>query len=182
MEKLAAKIYGEALFETAREVGKRDAILEEIGQISEVFSQNPDFDRLMRHPGIPRQEKLKALENVFGGRICGELMGFLEIVVQKERFGELPGAFGYFADSVKKLRKIGVAKVTAAAELTEEQKADIKKRLLEITEYVDLELHFDTDASLIGGLVIRIDDRVADSSIRTKMNTMKEQLLKIQLG
>jgi len=58
----------------------------------------------------------------------------------------------------------------------------VEKRLLETTKYVKFEMHYDVDSELIGGMVIRVGDRVVDSSIRTKLEDMKKQLLNIQLG
>ena len=56
------------------------------------------------------------------------------------------------------------------------------QRLLQTTKYESFEMNYQVDASLIGGMVIRVGDRVVDSSIRTKLEDMKKQLLNIQLG
>lgn len=182
MAKLVSKTYGEALFEAATEAGKTKQLMEELEVVQTVLAQNPDFDRLMKHPGIPKQEKIKVVEKAFQNRVSEELAGFLKIVVEKERYGELPAIFDYFTDRVKEAEKIGVAYVKTALELTEEQKEKVEQRLLETTGYLSMEMHFSTDASLIGGMVIRIKDRVVDSSIRTRLEDLKRQLLKIQLS
>jgi len=70
----------------------------------------------------------------------------------------------------------------SAVELSPEQKAAVEAKLLETSGYRKMEMHFDTDAALIGGMVIRIGDRVVDSSIRTKLDGLTRQLLQIQLG
>ena len=105
-----------------------------------------------------------------------------KLVVEKERYSQLPAIFRHFTDQMKKLQKIGVAYVTTAFELTKTQKEQVEKRLLETTGYVKLELYYDIDPLLIGGMVIRIDDRVVDSSVRTKLDHLTKQLLNIQLG
>lgn len=182
MAKLVSKTYGEALFETAEEAGRTGQMLEELTEIQKLFSENPEFDRLLKHPGIPKHEKLKVIENVFEGRVCQELAGFLKIVIEKERYRDFPAICSYFTDKVKQAEKIGVAYVTAAAELTPGQKDSIKAKLLETTDYETMEIHYKTDASLIGGMVIRINDRVVDSSVKSKLENLTRQLLKIQLG
>ena len=83
---------------------------------------------------------------------------------------------------VKEEKKIGVAYVTTAVELSEEKKQNVKVRLLQTTQYKEMEMNYSVDESLIGGMVIRIKDRVVDSSVRTKLEEMKKQLLQIQLG
>ena len=75
-----------------------------------------------------------------------------------------------------------MAHVASAVELKSEQKAMIEQRLLETTEYVEFEMEYSVDPSLIGGLVIRIGDRVVDSSIKTQINELHRSLSKLQLS
>jgi F-type H+-transporting ATPase subunit delta len=184
MAKLVSKTYGEALFETCMEKGADKAVelMEEIEVVRNVLAENPQFDELMKHPGIPKQEKLETVKEVFKGRVSDELEGLLEVVISKERYKDLPAIFSYFTDRVKEQQKIGIAYVTTAVELTKDQEAAVERRLLETSGYNKMEMHFDRDGSLIGGMVIRIGDRVVDSSIRTKLDGLTKQLLQIQLG
>lgn len=184
MAKLVSKTYGEALFEAAMESGgdRAGEMLEEIDAVRKILADNPRFDELMKHPGIPKQEKLQVVETVFRGRVSDELVNFLEIIVSKERYRDLPAVFDYFTDKVKEEKKIGIAQVTTAQELSAAQKSAVESRLLETSGYREMEMYFNTDASLIGGMVIRIGDRVVDSSIRTKLDSLTKQLLQIQLG
>lgn len=185
MAKLVSKTYGEALFEIAMEAKEGDKageLMEEIIQVKDIIRQNPEFDKLLKHPGIPKQEKIQVVKNVFKGHISEEFLGFLEVVLQKERYSELPAIFEYFIEKVKEVKKIGVAYVNSAVELTDVQKEQVKAKLLQTTSYETMEMHYSVDASLIGGMVIRINDRVVDSSIKSKLNDLTRQLLQIQLG
>lgn len=184
MAKLVSKTYGEALFEIAMENGgaKMDGLLAEVGQVGAILKQNPEFDKLMMHPGVPKQDKVTAMENVFKGRVSNELTGLMEIVIQKERYSELQEIFAYFITRVKEARGIGVAHITSAVPLTKEQQAATVAKLLETTKYKSIEADFKEDAALIGGMVIRINDRVVDSSVRAKLDDLTRQLLQIQLG
>ena len=184
MAKLVSKTYGEALFDIAMESGedKAQELMEEILSIEAVLQQNPEFDELMKHPGIPKQEKLQVLKEVFKGRISEELESFLEVVISKERYRDLSDIFSYFVDRVKETKKIGVAYVTTAVELTESQKSAVESKLLETTAYKSMEMHYTVEAAIIGGMIVRINDRVVDSSVRTKLDGLKKQLLQIQLG
>lgn len=184
MAKLVSKTYGEALFEVAMEAGADKALelMEEIAGVEKILAENPQFDELMKHPGIPKQEKLEVAETVFQGRVSEELNSFLKVVLSKERYRDLPAIFAYFTARVKESQKIGIAYVTTAVELTETQKAAVEAKLLETAGYKKMEMHFDTDTAIIGGMVIRVGDRVVDSSIRTKLDGLTKQLLQIQLG
>ena len=66
--------------------------------------------------------------------------------------------------------------MTSAVALNDSQKQAIEKRLVETTDFDTMEISYIVDASLIGGLVIRIDDRVLDSSIKTKIEKMSKTL------
>ena len=72
--------------------------------------------------------------------------------------------------------------MASAVELKSEQKAMIEQRLLDTTQYVEFEMVYSVDPSLIGGLVIRIGDRVVDSSIKTQINELHRSLSKLQLS
>lgn len=182
MAKLVEQTYGEALFQTAMEKNQLDAFMEEVQLIQTVLEQNPEWDRLMKHPKISKQEKVEVMKGAFSGRISREMTGFLELILTKERYDYLRDIFRYFTLKVKEEKKIGTAYVTTPMELSEIRKSDIQDRLLKTTPYLTMEMHYQVDPSLIGGMVIRIKDRVVDSSIRTKLADMKRELLQIQLG
>ena len=83
---------------------------------------------------------------------------------------------------MREYRKIGVASVVSATELSAEQKKRIEDKLLSQTKYESFEMQYSTDAFLIGGMVIRIGDRVVDASIKSKIERMAASLSKLQLS
>lgn len=181
MAKLISKTYGDALFELALEEDKVDALLEETQQLRKVLSENDEFGRLMNHPKINKEEKIQVAKNVFEGRMSEELLGFLVIIISKGRYKDLDAVLDYFTEEVKKYKGIGIATVTTAVPLREEQCRKIEQRLLDTTSYTTMEMNYLLDKSLIGGMVIRIGDRVVDSSISTKLNNLQKELLKVQI-
>ena len=181
MAKLVSKTYGDALFELAVENDQTDSLMEEIELLRTVLKENGDFEKILIHPEISQENKLQVIEDVFKGRISDALTGFLKIVVTKGRYKDLPDIFAYFIARVKEYRKIGVAEVTSAIPLSGEQKKKIEKRLLETTHYDTMEIEYKVDESRIGGLLIRIGDRVVDSTIRSRLNRLTANLMKISL-
>ena len=71
--------------------------------------------------------------------------------------------------------------MVTAIELSGEHKEKVEQKLLETTSYEKFEMNYEVDSSLIGGMVIRIGDRIVDSSIRTKLYELSKNLRKIQL-
>ena len=99
----------------------------------------------------------------------------------KEHFAKMPEVLTFFIDKALEEKKVGIAYVTTPMEVTDAQKKQIEDRLLETTAYQSFRMHYAVDADLIGGMVIRIGDRVVDSSVRTKISELSRELSKIQL-
>lgn len=182
MAKLAAQTYGESLFELALEEEKLDLFLKEAEFVQQILTENEDLVKLMTHPKISKEEKQNVVENIFKSNVSNEITGFLVLVIKKGRFKEIKSILSYFIARVKEYKKIGVAFVTTAVELREEQKQALVKRLIETTEYETMEMNYTVDSSLIGGMIVRIGDRVVDSSIKHKLSNLTRDLLKIQLA
>jgi F-type H+-transporting ATPase subunit delta len=182
MAKLISKTYGEALFELAVEEEKTDQLLEEITALRQLFLDQPDYMRFLNHPRIPVEEKVQSTTAIFDHRIDEQLVGFLVLIINKGRTENLDEILGYFLDRIKAYKGIGVAYVTTPLELSDEQKEAVCKRLLETTQFKQMEMHYQLDPALLGGMQIRIGDRVVDSSIQTKLNQLQRNLLKIQVS
>lgn len=182
MAKLVSKIYGDALFQTAMEEGRLDEFFAQAKTVKEILGEHGELFKLMDEPKIDREEKQKILEAIFGGKIADELTGLFLLLLEKGRFKDTGRVLEYFLLRVKEEKKIGIAKVVSAMELTDGQKTKIEKRLLETTMYVSFEVEYLVNPSLIGGLTIQIGDRIVDGSIRTKLEKLAGVLRNIQVG
>ena len=165
MAKLVSKVYGDALFEAAMERDMLSPVYEEVQSLQTILMENADL-----------------VQFFFKGRVSDDLMGFLETVIEKGRQKELPKILDYFVNRVKEYKKIGIVTVTSAVELSAEQKAHTEAKLLETTAFVSLEVTYSVDPAILGGLVIRIGDRVVDNSIRTRLGEIRRDLMKLQLA
>ena len=181
MAKLVSKTYGDALFDIALEKSAVDEFAEEVKAVAQAFLKNPDLMKLLEHPKIVKEEKIKFIENIFKGRISDEMTGFLVLIVDKGRQRELTSIFEYFMDRVREYKNIGVAYVSTPVEMSDTQKEQVLRKLLDTTKYTDFEMNYNVDKSLIGGMVIRIGDRVVDSSIKTKLEDIARNLKNVQL-
>lgn len=182
MAKLAKNVYGEALFSLARERGETDGLMEELQGLRQVLADNGDFLQIMTHPQIPTAEKQTLLETVFRGQVSETMLGFLKLLTEKGHFSEWSGCFDVYEALWRKEKNIGVAYVTSAMELTETQMAQIQDKLLSTTSFASIETRYEVDKSLIGGIVVRIGDRVVDGSIRHRLDRLTRSLNEIQLA
>lgn len=181
MAKLVSKVYGDALFSLALEENKLDALWDEVKTVRQAISENPDFLAVMCHPEMPQEKRLAVMEEIFGGQ-SDDMKGVLSVLVRKGRFGEILSVLDYFDEQAKEYKKIGVVQVTTPIPLSDSQKNEVENKLVQVTEYETLEMHYQLDKSLLGGIVIRIGDRILDNSIRSKMDAMSRKLSKVKLS
>lgn len=177
MAKLVDKTYGQALFELSVEENKVDELAGQTEILSDLFRENPGFLDILNHPQISKEEKLQVIKDCFDGKMDDDLTGFLTTIVEAGRQKFIPSILDYFIQAVKTHKHIGTAYVTTAAELSMEHRQAVERRLLEITDNLSYEMHFDVDPALIGGMIIRIGDKVVDSSIRGKLERLSHSLL-----
>lgn len=170
------------MFSLALENDKLDTIWEEVRMIRQILSENPTFVKTICHPEITKQDQIKLLDDAFKGKVSDEVMGFFHVLADKKRLKELDAVLEYFDRSAKEYKKIGVVYVTVPMELTKAQQDKIRERILEVSSYETLEMHVETEASLLGGMVIRIGDEILDNSIRSKMEHMARKINQIKLS
>ena len=182
MAKLVTKTYADALFTLAVEENKVDELYSEVCSLVDILNENRDLEKIMTHPSVDKNEKIEMIRNIFTGRVSGEVCGLLNQIVLNNRYEEMSGILACFIDMVKEYKKIGIAHVKTPVPLTDAQKKNIEQKLLDTTGYVKMEMDYTVDEKLIGGMKIRIGDRVVDSSISTKLDDLARKLRKIQLN
>lgn len=181
MAKLVSKTYGDALFELASESGQIDQLFQEAEVLLPIIRENEDLSKMMNHPKIVIEEKQEIIENVFASRVSREMTGLMRMIIAKGHYNEFDSVLEYFIEQVKEYKKTGTAVVISAMELSLAQKDAIRRKLLDTTAYVQFEIQYDINPSLIGGIIIRIGDRVVDGSVAGRLARLKSELMKTKL-
>jgi len=181
MAKQVEKAYGDALFEACKEAGNLEELHEQVKTFGRLLKENPDFYKLLTHPDIGVEDKEKVLDEVCGPWAIPQLLGTLKLMVSKDRIGAIRGLFDYIVVKYKEYKRIGVVYVTTASALSEEQKTETARRILATTQFKSLEMHYKVDGDIMGGMIIKIGDRVMDTSVKTRMNQMVRVLKTIQI-
>ena len=182
MAKLAASAYGQALYELAIESGSAAEYLDEVQIVLEAFKENGELTDFLNNPKISKTDKARTMESIFDTRVRKDITGLIVLAVEKDRQQCIQGILEYFIAAVKEYLKIGIVSVATPMELSDKQKAEVEKRILETTTFKKLEMNYSIDKSLIGGMVIRIGDRVVDTSIKTRLAGLTKELNKLQLA
>ncbi len=182
MAKLVSKVYGDALFSLAVEEDQVDELWKEAAMISGAMEANPEFLPILCHPEMTMEKKFTLLQDVFQKGLSQNMMGLLNVLLKKGRIGEILPVLSYFMEQVMAYKKIGKVNVRTPMPLSEEQKEKLENKLLEVSEYETVNVDYQIDEGLLGGMVIRIGDRVLDNSIRSKLDAMSRQLYKVKLS
>jgi F-type H+-transporting ATPase subunit delta len=168
--------YAKSLAEVVFEENIEQAVTKDLLLYNEIFQAVPDLLEAFHSPAVPREAK----EN-----ILGELMAqypvnpvtsnFLQILLQHNRirfFREIRDAY---LSSVNDKKGIVSARVTAAAPLSQEEQRKLADRLTGITGKL-VQIQLQTDANLLGGIVVQMGSTVFDGSIRTQLDEMRRRL------
>lgn len=166
--------YANAIFELSEENGTLEIDLEQAVLIRETI-KNTDVQAFLTHPHIPDSAKHQLFDNTFSDKISGHLMGFLYLMVRKNReVLILPALTEYIDRANRRLGRIE-AKVVSAKELTEKQIESIRVSLSrKINMQVKVKATVDPD--VMGGFYILFDGHIFDGTLRSKLNSMKECL------
>ncbi len=182
MAKLVSGVYGDALFELALEEQKERLFLEEAQVLLGIITSEEELVCWLEDPRMGKNEKSAAAKMIFEQCFSMEFAGFLRLLIHKNRIFELQEILIYFIGRMKEYLKIGIAYVAAAFELTDTQKEQTVKCLLETTGYRSFEMHYAVDKALLGGMVIRIGDRIIDTSIQNQLLLVSKQLYGLWKG
>lgn len=175
MAELVALTYGKALFEVSKENNIVDRVLDEINLIKSAFEEEPDFFELYQSPRINTVEKKGIMKKIFGDKLSSEVMSFINVLLDKKRtssFIEISNEFIKLANQYKNI--IG-GTIYSAVELKDAQLNDIEKKLSQVTQQ-SVQLRVVIEPSIIGGLKVKIGDKVIDTTVQNKLKDLKETI------
>lgn len=175
MAQLAAKKYATALFELAQEDGKMDTLNQEALAVLNVIKEEPKFMATLLHPQVTCDEKMKIVDKAFAG-FSNDMLGFLHIVLKKNRENELTHMLQIFLESIEETKGIVNAQVTTASPLTPAQLEQIKAKLTEKMQKT-VNITAIEDESLIGGICVKAGGFIFDNSVKKQLESMRTKLL-----
>jgi F-type H+-transporting ATPase subunit delta len=165
--------YATALFELAREANALDKVAADLDRFSAALDAVDDLARLIKSPVFTAEEQSRALAAVLDKlQIEGLTRNFLLLVAKNRRLFAAPDMTRAFRAMLARHRGETSASVISAAKLTETQVTALKQALkAALGKEVALEQRI--DAGLLGGLVVKVGSRMIDTSLRTRLNSLK---------
>ena len=168
--------YATALFDLARDENSIDAVKADLDRFAAMLDESADLKRLVRSPVFAAETQLKALSAVLEkAEITGVSANFLKVLAANRRLFAVSEVIRAFNALVAKFKGEATADVTVAETLSDKNLEALKAALKSVTGK-DVTLDVKVDPSIIGGLVLKLGSRMVDSSLRTKLNSIKNAM------
>lgn len=165
--------YATALFELALEDKVLDKVRADLDRFDQMIAGSDDLKRLVRSPVFTADEQVKALEPILQkAGIDGVSANFVKLVASNRRLFALPQIINAFRALVARHKGEVAASVTVAEQLSDAHLKSLKDALNAVTGK-DVDLKIQVDPAIIGGLVVKLGSRMVDTSLRTKLNSIK---------
>ncbi len=171
------RIYAESLVNAADKQGRGDELLEELESlVHDVFSADPLLETFLASGVISRHRKAEVLRSIFGGRADPLFVNFLLVLNDHERLGLLRGILAQARELRDERAGRMRVEVQSAVPLADDQRARLVDQL-RAAYHREPVLQSRVDPDLLGGLVVRVGDWVYDTSVRTRLEAIRNQLI-----
>jgi F-type H+-transporting ATPase subunit delta len=167
--------YAEALFLLAEREGEPEAILSDMESLVELLRRTPTLLSFLESPDVAQQEKLKFLEDSLRERVKQTTWLFLTLLLRRKRMALLPEIFSEYVGIDEERKGIQRAEIVSAVSLEENERELLTSTLRRITRKEVL-IESRVDPSLVGGIIVYLNGRVIDGSMRNRLEELKDQL------
>lgn len=174
-----AERYASSLFELAREEKSIAKVESDLNSFQSMLDSSPDLRRLINSPVFSAEEQEKAIGAIVAkAGIKGLAGNFLRVAAANRRLFAVPGMIEAFRRIAAEARGETSAEVTSAHTLSAAQQTELKAALKSVAGK-DVSLAVTVDPSLLGGMVVKMGSRQIDTSLKTKLNSLKLALKEV---
>jgi len=171
-----ALIYAQSLLELAEEKGQTDAIGADLSSVAQAIKASPALGIFIVDPSVSSDKRAKLIKHAFDGKISPLLVNFLGVLNAKGRLSILSDVADSFQYLVDELRGKVEVDVTVAHSLTPEQLTKVQQKVSSALGK-NAVVNQTVDESIIGGLMLRVEDKLIDASVKYQLEAMKQQFL-----
>lgn len=174
-----AERYASSLYELASEAGSIDQIGADLAKFQVMITESADMKRFIESPVFSAEDQLRAVSAILDkAGISGLTGNFVKVAAANRRLFAIPGMIKAYFQIVARNRGEASADVTSAHALTSEQENELKAALKGVTGK-DVTINVTVDPSILGGLIVKVGSRQIDTSLRTKLSTLKLALKEV---
>ncbi len=168
-------LYGKSLYDLAASEMISDEIMKQLEMVQDLFRENEDYIRLLLEPSIAKKERLALLDQAFGEALHPYVLNFLKILTEKGILREFHSCVETYRSLYCKDQGIADAKVTSAAALEPEQLKLLREKLESMSGKRVL-LRQRVDPSVLGGLLVEMDGRQYDGTVKGRLSDLRRKL------
>ena len=168
--------YVTALYDAAEAADAVELVESDLGLISYSLETIPSLGEALFQPLIPASKKKQIVEQIFGDKVHEVTLHYLFLTIDMDRAEVIEQTETEFVRIANERRGVVMAETRSAVELATDQVSKLKEHLETYTGK-KVELRFEIDESLIGGITVRIGDTVIDGSIAGHLARLREKLL-----
>ena len=173
---IISRRYAKALFAVADKQGKTEAFGTQLGELAALLEQSPEAMRFFKNPVFSPEEKKAVLKKLAGkAGIEGTLANFLDLLADKDRLPEVGAVAADFKKMLDDAQGVVSGSLITAKAMDAKRQQEIKDRLEKQTGR-KIELDFASDPEILGGVVLKVGDRVLDASLRAQLNMLKDKI------
>jgi len=173
--------YASALFELAKDERQLEAVERDMIQLAGMLQSSPDLLRMVRSPVISAEGQGKAISAVArGAEFSGLTANFLQLLAKSRRLFALSDMIKLFRQIAARHRGEITAEVVSAHALNETQQSALEDTLKGTAGGRNVRIETRVDPAILGGLVVKMGSRMIDSSLRTKLNSLKTRMKEVR--
>ncbi|SET16477.1 ATP synthase F1 subunit delta [Anaerobranca gottschalkii] len=180
MKSTIANRYALGLFKIAEENNLVDRITEDCLFLMEVFNTTPELQRIFENPKISKEDKLSLINQGLKDNLHQHTIAFIALMVEKGRASQIKDSLASYVNLAEKAKGLINVEVTTAIELDEEQIQRLREGLIKMTRK-EINIKSIKDPSILGGVIIKLGNKVIDGSIKHQIDKIKDSLLKAQV-
>lgn len=175
IEGILARRYTRALFQLARDAGREDAVGHELEQFYSAYS-NSELQPVLTNPAFAADIRKKILTQVVQAQQLSDLTAkFLSLLLERNRLGHLPGIVNCYRRLLNEAKGRVDAKVVSASALEPAMVEGVLQQLRRLSGK-QVVLQQEVDSNLLGGLLVELEGKVYDGSVRTQLENMKQRI------
>ena len=173
-----AKLYSNILFECAKDMSVLDEIRDSISKIDNLVRSNADLKSFVQSKRFLKEDKLKILNKVLGSSIHGLVLGIISYLSGMQTNKTIGLIKKYYHERYKNISNQVSVQAIVSNNLDEKETTDLKEKLDKALGK-DANLSIKVDASIIGGIKLRVENTFLDASIKSQIKNVKLDLMKM---
>ncbi|HMM20883.1 MAG TPA: F0F1 ATP synthase subunit delta [Selenomonadales bacterium] len=172
--------YAQAIYELAAEKQELETVEGQLAMVEEALAASGDLATLLFHPQVPIEAKKDTVVKIFGSDLAEYVRNFLFLIIDKRRESALPAIIREYRALANQARNIAEAEVTTALPLNEAETKSLATRLSSVSGK-NVVLKTRIDSRILGGVIVKIGDKLIDGSVLRQLEALKSALLKTEV-